>query len=48
MMTFIMNGGYNMPPFAGVLKADEANDLIAFLQSRTVSGSAAALNRVKQ
>jgi len=48
MMTFIMNGGYNMPPFAGVLKSDETNDLIAFLQSRTVTGNAAALNRVKQ
>lgn len=38
MTTFIMNGGYNMPPFAGVLSADETNDILAFLQSRTVPG----------
>lgn len=37
MTIFIMNGGYNMPPFAGVLSADETNDLLAFLQSRTAS-----------
>ena len=35
MTVFIMNGGYNMPPFAAVLKAGEADDLLAFLQSRT-------------
>jgi ubiquinol-cytochrome c reductase cytochrome b subunit len=47
-MVFIMNGGYNMPPFAGVLKANEANDLVAFLQSRKVNGTSQALTRVKQ
>jgi ubiquinol-cytochrome c reductase cytochrome b subunit len=38
MTIFIMNGGYNMPPFAGVLKADEMNDILAFLQTRTTAG----------
>ncbi len=48
MMTFIMNGGYNMPPFASLLKANDANDLVAFLQSRKVSGNSQALTRTKQ
>lgn len=37
MTIFMMNGGYNMPPFAGVLKASEVDDLLAFLQSRTAN-----------
>ena len=31
----ILNGGTNMPGFAGTLKPDEVDALIAFLQSRT-------------
>jgi ubiquinol-cytochrome c reductase cytochrome b subunit len=31
----ILNGRTNMPAFAGILKPEEVNDLIAFLQSRT-------------
>jgi ubiquinol-cytochrome c reductase cytochrome b subunit len=38
MIRFIMNGGYNMPPFASVLSSDETNDLLAFLETRTISG----------
>ncbi|MGH7907412.1 MAG: cytochrome b N-terminal domain-containing protein [Candidatus Binataceae bacterium] len=30
----IMNGGYNMPAFAGILKPRELNNLVAFLHSR--------------
>jgi ubiquinol-cytochrome c reductase cytochrome b subunit len=30
----IMNGGTNMPSFAGTLKPDELNALVAFLRSR--------------
>jgi len=35
MTVFIMNGGYNMPPFASMLRSNETEDLLAFLQSRT-------------
>jgi ubiquinol-cytochrome c reductase cytochrome b subunit len=48
MTLFIMNGGYNMPPFAGVLKSDETDDLLAFLRSRTASAATQALERTKQ
>lgn len=47
MTIFMMNGGYNMPPFAGVLKSDEANDLLDFLQSRRVGGTSTALVRTR-
>ena len=30
----IMNGGYNMPGYGAILKPDEADALLAFLQSR--------------
>jgi ubiquinol-cytochrome c reductase cytochrome b subunit len=30
----ILNGGYNMPPFASTLAPDEVNALAAFLESR--------------
>lgn len=36
MIIRIMNGGENMPSFARILSASELNDLVAFLQSRTV------------
>ena len=31
----IMNGGYNMPAFAGILKPEELEDIVVFLGSRT-------------
>jgi ubiquinol-cytochrome c reductase cytochrome b subunit len=34
MIIRIMNGGTNMPPFAGVLRPDEVNALVAFLRTR--------------
>jgi ubiquinol-cytochrome c reductase cytochrome b subunit len=33
----ILNGGHNMPAFAGILQPQEVNDLLAFLHSRTVN-----------
>ncbi|HTW86580.1 MAG TPA: cytochrome b N-terminal domain-containing protein [Candidatus Binataceae bacterium] len=33
----IMNGGYNMPAFAGILKPAELDDLVSFLRSRRES-----------
>lgn len=38
MIRFIMNGGYNMPPFASVLRSDELEDLVAFLETRRAAG----------
>lgn len=37
MIIRIMNGGYNMPAFAGILKAQETDAIIAFLKSRTLA-----------
>lgn len=34
----ILNGGQNMPSFAGILKAEELNDIVAFLRSRKTPG----------
>ncbi|HEY8283254.1 MAG TPA: sulfocyanin-like copper-binding protein, partial [Chloroflexota bacterium] len=36
MIIRIMNGGENMPSFARILSASELNDLVNFLQTRTV------------
>ena len=33
----ILNGGHNMPAFAGILKPEETNDLLSFLQTRSIS-----------
>jgi len=38
----IMNGADNMPAFANILTPEELNNLIAFLQTRTEPGEAAA------
>jgi ubiquinol-cytochrome c reductase cytochrome b subunit len=40
MIIRIMNGGYNMPAYAGILKSQETDDIIAFLKSRTIAGGA--------
>jgi ubiquinol-cytochrome c reductase cytochrome b subunit len=31
----VLNGGYNMPAYAGVLSKEQVQDLVAFLQTRT-------------
>jgi ubiquinol-cytochrome c reductase cytochrome b subunit len=36
----ILNGGYNMPAFAGILTSSQMNDLMAFLATRRTPGSA--------
>ena len=42
MIIRISNGGTNMPGFGATLKPGEMDDLVAFLQSRARSGSAAS------
>lgn len=37
----VMNGGYNMPAFAGNMSPAELRNLLAFLASRTATGAAA-------
>jgi len=32
----IVNGGVNMPAFGAMLKPEEIDDLVAFLQTRTI------------
>ena len=32
----ILNGGHNMPSFAGILKPEEVNDLLSFLHTRDI------------
>jgi hypothetical protein len=36
----ILNGGYNMPSFASILKPAELTSLVAFLHSRTLAAQA--------
>jgi mono/diheme cytochrome c family protein len=33
-----MNGATNMPAFAGILKPEELDNLLAFLETRSVHG----------
>jgi ubiquinol-cytochrome c reductase cytochrome b subunit len=37
----ILNGGHNMPAFAGILKPEETNDLLTFLHTQKTPGSRA-------
>ena len=40
----ILNGGHNMPAFAGILKPEETNDLLSFLQIRNISPDTRAVS----
>jgi mono/diheme cytochrome c family protein len=33
----ILNGGHNMPSFAGILKPEEVNDILSFLHTRDIA-----------
>ncbi len=47
MTRFIMAGGYNMPPFASVLSADDMKNILAFLSSRRVPGGSPSARSAK-
>jgi ubiquinol-cytochrome c reductase cytochrome b subunit len=38
----ILNGGHNMPSFAGILKPEEVDDLLSFLHSRGIATTSRA------
>ena len=38
MVVRILNGGYNMPAYGGILSSEEVTNLVVFLQSRRVGG----------